>query len=649
MRRVLVALSLCLPLAAAAQKIDFAATGEPLGYAMQRLSDVAQTPLSVDPKLWSLSFACNVKAVELDELLSKIAEATHAEWTERNGRRTLARSAKQERDTKSDSIALRAELFRKSFAVQFEAAETRLDAGVAKLLIQYLEDAGRRKDYWRTYGLTQQGPRQRLLFRLLNSVPIEQLVLDPGESRRVFALNPTKAQLPFGKDALKIYDQYVEEQLIWHNVTEGVDTSGRSDVSQDPLTQRDLPNGPPHNWYVDVRQTLVRILDAGANGSFNSVAEVFIIPAEIGPGQYADAQGRVFKPSKFVKALAESRLSQLSRADHPEVWQRVSDPAKCDIAAVLVGEIAAQWSEGDNWIAMPSSGAANAYRMVAGVTDLPSLLAMVERLGGTKIEKTDGWIVATVQDPYYEQETSCDVRTLSTLVKAGLEKGFVDLADSLKFARVNKSRGSMLTLLSLLNIDYPYSLYNYQVYRAFAHLSSTTIRRISNGEQLEVRFAPRQTRDALNKLLMSNVLWVQTGRGGRNGIEPTTAFVDGVPLSAVISGSRTTRPVVIAHREVEPGETVRSIEGTRMMAYVSGMKKIVTDGELLGFATGEAFGLSFRFDYAPGAWHSYSLHDISVRPRQALTAYESLPDEVRRVVDAYRRAHQYKAGGLKRH
>ncbi|MCH7945304.1 MAG: hypothetical protein IIC73_04720, partial [Armatimonadetes bacterium] len=448
---------------------------------------------------------------------------------------------------------------------------------------------------------------------------------------------------------LAIYQQYAEEQLIWHNVAEAADTSGILRDSSHPLVQRDLPNGPPLNWYIEVKQSWVRLLDASANGSFKNLAIVWLLTAELEPNKYPGAEGRSYKPNSFVAALAGSKLIQLSRADHPDVWQKVSDPSKCDIAATVVGDIAAQWADGSNWIAVPSKRARNLLLSLEESNDLPGVLMKLERFGVTSFSKSEGWLVATAQDPYLEQEVSCDVRTLSTLVAAGLEKGFIDLSDCLKFARVNENLGSATTILKLLNIDHPSSLQNYQVYRAFAHLSPSTISHLSNGGSLEVRSAPRRTRDALNKLLMSDVLKVQTGRGGYYPIEPTTAFVDGVPLSAVISGSRTTYPVVIAHREVRPGETVRSIEGTRMMSYVHWWKRIVTDGELLGFTIGEAHALGLRIDYAPGAWHSFRLHDLSVRPRQDLTAYEDLPKEVRQLIDAYRRAHQYRAGGRTRH
>lgn len=198
-------------------KIDFECRATSLSNALGKLSRITGTQYRAEPLMAQEIVCISAKNVEIDNLITKIAETTSCRWKEDNGVQVLYRPKEvtDELNAKDieDRIAYLNKLFeprRKELAKlkePYERAKGFVEA-MAKLKQQASENPR---------GLSLDGPRLAspasiLALQLMLDTDPKLIAAAPEGETVTFSNKPTSAQLPLGKNAQQYIKEYIETE-----------------------------------------------------------------------------------------------------------------------------------------------------------------------------------------------------------------------------------------------------------------------------------------------------------------------------------------------------------------------------------------------------------------------------------------------------
>lgn len=674
MRRVLAVLLGCLPLIASAQSVDFVSKGEPLKYALERLSETTGQKLTVHSDLSSEIVVIDVTDRETNELLDKIAEVVHAEWkrTTTGGLR-LERSKKTQRELERQSLDAHAkkikeyldscdEVLNQPFDTAFA---TNLQKRLVNLMSRDVEspsDFANREQLMAEY---EKGPAARLTIRLLKTIDPKHLVgLQSGE-RRVFNLTPSRLQYGFGKGAKEAFDKFVQEQNIWAAVSTG--QRQRSMMSASPMSHQKPVAHPPVEWSLEIVDTNstspvgANLFGLDENGSKNFLYQVTITSPEV--EAFVPYRSTEFETPDWLTGLPRELFEGTSAlfGGKPvelsdEAREFVSKPTAGDPGARLAHAVLSKRFESSDLVALLPDG--DSYRMVymvALVDDHKSFDSLLDRGINWTVTTKDGWAIIEPKDVFnaWNRRTPREVfeKFLTNYIKKG-RATFEDYSTFVAELRWESLIEGMHTRLLGLPINrLSGGRLNWQLLRLYGRLVQQQKTILTQGGSLGyynltsdqrepylLATIAQEIRSPEWKEFGGDMYWVSQG----DVLEPTEALANGVPRSATLQITVKSKPNVYGYMKTESGfEPFAGMEPRTVAYYIKRLRdpSQLYPGERVydAWAMGEQRTYMFRLQFTEDRWHVFEIREDVSDADAKPGAWESLPknvvEEIRKEID----------------
>lgn len=207
-------LALLAALCALPGPITLQARAQPLSQLLPKLSEKVGRTLAVHPSLAREQIVIDVKDVAPDALLERIAEVTHAQWTEESGEYRLRRPAEKERALAAEERAFHAKTLRKQWA---ERVQSPFDA---KKAAEALREMRRKQDQTETVNDAElpEDPGERYISELLLALPTDSIAGLRNRQGVVFSNRPSGSQRPLPSTLVPIVARLFRDQETFTNI-----------------------------------------------------------------------------------------------------------------------------------------------------------------------------------------------------------------------------------------------------------------------------------------------------------------------------------------------------------------------------------------------------------------------------------------------
>lgn len=239
------------------QRVTFAAPPGRASVVLKKLGEQTGITLETSNQTKDEVLLLNFKEIPMKEVMDRIATVSNADWRAEGAGFRLTRSSDKQNDT------VRAELEARTIAVE-KALREALDrqaklpawseAELKKLvdLQQNHRDQLNKPMDGTTFRivdnakLTEQAPGGRVVIALLGAIGAQKLAPIAVGDRVVYALNPTRMQKALPSNALRLVNQYVEQQRQFADATKKRTTNedGRVMIIQG-MSGPEMGNGDP--------------------------------------------------------------------------------------------------------------------------------------------------------------------------------------------------------------------------------------------------------------------------------------------------------------------------------------------------------------------------------------------------------------------
>lgn len=660
--------------------IDFEASAATLDQVLTKLSIQSGSRLRAAPIIAKELIFIHVKGVRLDDLKARIAEAAKATWEKREDAEYLIRSPEVARAIKTEHLAYRRKLVDEGLGQARRSLETPFNAmalasGLATLPSRNEtrnDPVAAQSAYNRERDLFAQGPRARLLNRLILACHPDDLAAIGPHERAIFTATPTPMQRGFDSKKLRqAFELFGAEQTAWIEEAAKAafpqDPEGR--MVSDPRTQ--LRPGPTIDGFaLEVRRGEMTALfnvnligrtpgNVLTQASFADSARNFLnaqmTPTAPNPNDpVVEFSGDALEFARTAKEAFSSRLSpQLSkRMREMALGVEVNDPLSWTVSDALH---AYARSKSVNLVVSPPDSMLSIAMFVSQAQPLRAgafMKALVESATLAKTER-EGWEVYVPADRYESMIDFTPRAATATLVREALAENAFDIQDYATYAFRSKrlNRGGLGDLF-LAMIDRSYlgasDRTDWDSLRLYGSLSEQKRRELEAGARIPFAGMTEEQRSIVHRIAFQREIRSerQTGEGSISSsspIEPTIAFPNGVPSGSTVGARVTTNPVLVAYGRDADGtlKPLRAIDEFTLASYEVDsagdpqLKERYGLAGLTGFALGNHRLIALKVEFAPSIWRE-SLITVSDYPRDANpVAWNALPEPYRkRIYDA---------------
>jgi hypothetical protein len=517
----------------------------------------------------------NVHDVEPDELLERIAHVACAEWSEANGRRTLARSLALKAKLAADDARRMTEGFARGLA-KLPATDTPFDGQVASTLIDELKsvadfrpqtDGERKTASVRLWRIRNTLPTMRLAVDLIRDLgPSALASMRMGET--VLSDKPTKMQGRLGPSATRFLERFAREQNAWAarvaTLPEGVLSADNRTPLDPRLTAQSITGTPRvllkiRRYSVEspmLETSLVIVDGSGKIRGFDSVS--------VGGQFESETPDQSLKPLladptriAFSAEVVEMGTAMLGpQRDAKEISQTpgllaaVLDPERVD-------PLSRSWFDGFRWIAdrhrlnlvawvpdsffMTTPAAVGAY---SGGSPFTVATAANHASGSEKMTIEGGWLLSRPEWPTASLASHTDRAVLARLTRLVHKTPYPSLEAIVSAVGTSESPRSFMA--EYCSIAQPARrsfgfdlLYRLPVMRLVTSLTASQRQAVLRGESLSLSSFSAPVRANLARCFFDASSGSRTYSGRSPGSatlesEPTEAYPNGLPLNTAV-------------------------------------------------------------------------------------------------------------------
>ncbi|HRK21831.1 MAG TPA: hypothetical protein PLX06_08485 [Fimbriimonadaceae bacterium] len=673
-------LAICALLAAVnhAPKFDFEQRAASLKVVLQNLSEKSGTPLKAAPAIAEEIVLVVAKGAELEEIKSQIAKALDATWTKASDADYLNRTPAQTREILSRHLAYRRKLVDEALTEIKKPLEKEFDGGslAAGLLAMPSQEqiqndpAQGRRAYDEERRLFGNGPAARLIRRLVLACRPQELSLIGPYERAVFRATPTSKQ--FGFDPSKLDEAlkaYSKEQTAWIKAARAVEFPGDrlSRVVSDPRVQLSYPVEVPSSFKLVIRRGdmanlfLVNLMwesDASLN---RVVAQLSVddpmrrfLDAAILP-RTPDALDPLVELSQNTQLFNERIMGlnkgALGEPIKPETLELILHPDRFDPLGFGAsdGLFAAARHLGKNIVASLSDVAANATWFLSRENPLrlnAFLRAQLDSGALRKEEDGDWW--RFVPADLYEASLQFTPRSaIASLTKSIQSKGRLDVRDYASYAYQSKritriGLGDVYMMLLDPSTSSGLDRTDWNALRLYGSFDRNAQTRLEQGAQFPYAGLNPEQKRIVDRIVFADeiqseqLIDANSSRLLGKPIEPTEAFVAGVPPNAYVYARVQSLPVIVAYGKDASGKVkpLRTLnEWTLATIEVDGkgnpefMNRYGVGG-LVGYAMGQSKAIALRVYLAEGVWKESPILVLEPPENPNPVSWDKLPPAV---------------------
>lgn len=581
-------------------------------------------------------------------ILDGIAEAANARWETRGDTLVLLRTKGMEAKEEETDAAHRAEWIRQVIAQT--PIEEPFDDTKAAALANYRFEFKSKKDlttadYAQLDVMNVRSPLGRLTRRLIEAIGPEELGKLPQGRRTVLSNRPTKVQRPLRvKDLPGLIETFRSEQNRYVKAVNALDKPSHTGqfVSGFDYVQ-EIPADPAKIIVVvdttNSFQQFLYLQFLDSNRRTTASARCYV-------NRSFAMQSAPIEPDSPVIVLNETsklrlRLSRQREAVSPADRVPFQDLIARDPLSYVHSEAIHTWSRHRSvpvFALLPDSA------MFFGQGDPLRLGAYLNalRLNVTAIESADR-IVIRPNEPALTRENRADRAALTAYIREVLKAGQATIAAQQRLALASPQPHGMRNT-EFLRLALPQrnlAPYDLVLLRLFALGTPAQQAMLLNGGSLTVADMSREQANLAHDMVFgfSSEFGFGTrlvdGRDRSSPSELTERFPDGLPASLRLTATQTE----------QEGTQIKSDQGD---SFMTSHGELFLNAEALAshqmlepsfrpkeyrYARQRSLTLRFMFSETTGSEQAYS--EMQVEPKSAWVAYESLPEELRALVNKF--------------
>lgn len=286
-------------------KLTYTNPGASVSTVLQEISQQTQINLSAAAPFRELPLVIQVNEVPLSELMQKIAEVTHAGWSEGRKGFTLQRSREVETKDAEDERQRRIKYWQK-VVDDWKANDKPAQAfgnQEAELLMKQFEGTAQIENQASIVAvadLRSKTPLKRLMSALMRTLTAETLSDVDSEHRVVFALKPNKHQRAFSNEAQTALAAFEKEQALWSKLAQRSLLNSKMSVEARAALQQ---TGVSLN---DVLKPIFSVSYVSFSGSFR-LQVLYVDPLGIDWIAYSE---EIFPPNPYPQNTPQASQNQ---------------------------------------------------------------------------------------------------------------------------------------------------------------------------------------------------------------------------------------------------------------------------------------------------------------------------------------------------
>jgi hypothetical protein len=426
-----------IALAIYAAPVTFAAPAAQLSRLLPEVGKSLRLKLEAAPTLANEVILINVRQVDKDALLSKIAEVSIGTWEKRGATLVLNRTDAQVRKLNAESLDAMAQTFREEINKKLASQKPMGEKEFRDLTRSFGDLPTGDQRYRRQYELLAGTPISRLAIRIAGKLDLKRVALLQPEERLVFSSKPNRLQLPFLGSVSTEVASFLKEQELWERQAPNFPTNNSNgglyelQMSARPIGQLDRVLVSVRNYGGGSVQLEVRIYDVkGKRGPQGSLQLA-------GDTDYNKFQKllETKKPKNLELTLTPVTSALLEAGKRRLKPQRVTFPA--DVREILqwpekneplaygISELLSAYAPSQNWnlvINVPDILMAMAGGGIGVETPSPQLaLGMLQFFG--RLSEMDGWVTLQPKNLIQPQYARTSRSAIGTFLRAANGSG----------------------------------------------------------------------------------------------------------------------------------------------------------------------------------------------------------------------------------
>lgn len=646
---------------------------------VKQLGTTLDRRLYVSPELNDRVLIVRFDGVDPDLALTKIAQATDAQWIQRGENTVLTITSARQNALTAQWYEARTKGIQK--AIEKIAAPLRespkFDMKEAKKLEEQLsifdaqaenqEETGGMGFYKNMQSLFARGPAGRAIAELLRQCDPGQIARLPLNSRSVFATRPNRLQLPMPRGIDAVLTNLRTDSLTWKQALESAPSRPKKDrwYGGDPR-RVDVPETP-------VAKVLLFVETYGAISTINlklvaydeKGEPLFTNQSQIDPGfsaGYQDSEpllAAMGKDPNHVlseesrKWIAFQDLSYVSPERPDAAWLKtIADPVSRDPLSFVPSELILAYAkyEKKNLVANVTDDLMTSANDLLKSPKL-NLVGYINYIKGRShygVESEGNWIQikpdGTIGPPQYPQ----DRFALKHLLDSALATGYLSLDAMSEYAKSVGDDWSGAAFYSL-RVLLPRSerllqFTNMAALRFFGQLSPAQRRSLREGEEIQLGAITPAARTALFLVTCSNSVSDSRGEGlyldGQSvatqlsvplAAEPTEVFAEGLPASVIQAKTSQDRQILVGT------QNTRYVAWTRLTtpeSYGENIKRpdsVYTEKD--EFWLGSIYTLALKIPLSERVTLQMGLKEHQYDLRKPALTRQTLPQNIRAKID----------------
>lgn len=609
-----------------------------------------------------------VTNVNPDDLRAKLAEVTGGEWRPAQDSQVLVSSPAFEKREQDETIATERAGIQKSLQ-ELSAQFTRnpiFDKKAAQEVINRINVDVQAYQKITTdppsvaeMANRQNGtPAQRLLIRLLQAIPVNDITGLPDGAKVVYSSQPNRMQRAFPSSSGSLISQFVGEEKSWESTARATKLSSGETVEIPPFPESFKINLIFNNWeggpgasadlaVYDANHKIILTSNARLDGWDEAAGRRNTTPPQAKPGeqrveegQDADELRRLVQRDNHKPIKDEAQRTTLMAKWKP----KLVDPAQFEPLAYVPGALWQKLAEERkvNLVANVYEEAFSSYADTYEGPRTPSTI--LEKLrAGCHVDEANGWMTIRPQFLLANRLDRIERPAVGSLVRSSLLAGGLTIDGASDYMANHSKRYGLLAwdggyLSAFFRGSGPTSIFALLVRRdelRFYGLLSPVNRSQLHQRPLRLSELPQAAKQHLEKMVYWNG-WASDDDDG----DPTEILPNGIPgnglLTLVSDNNETlvqpyTEGLPMADRNYSPWSAARL---GKQYGQPRGNAEAMAWNR---FRIVRGHRLSFRLDYAPGIFKTFDLLEVLDPHGPALT-YDQLPADYRAEVERSKKA-----------
>lgn len=478
--------------------ITFKSNFEPLGRVVERLSAQTSIPMAAFGDLKAYPVYVNVKDVEVNDLLDRLAKVSGGEWEKKDGNYYLIAPQTLRNDqAKAGDPDLIAAI---EATINQPAPKKKSQADFEKMGKEMEKDPKNAQNMTKMIGeifgqMFQADEGTMELLKVIGSKDLSSIV----DGRRVvLSSTPTPMQVLMPSKAITAIRNHLKKLAA--EAPKAKDGDDKDDFNFMSMFGGQSIKHPELVNQVQTIQAVFQIAQrktltvelsaytADGVGVYSRTVQMPIVnPEEARPKVQGETKLDVAKAARdYAQALEDGKeidpflgmimnaqsgiagaISMFASADNPmmqppktpqaisaSMRQLMAEPDKNEPLSFLLGPLLdSEAAHGKNIVALPSDDVIQtlATHLLVPNATVEGVLDEIDRTMTEKITQDGTWEIMQASSPLELRSAFCKRDALSNLIKSGMTRGYVNLDDCSKFATVQDSaRGSEILALPLI-------------------------------------------------------------------------------------------------------------------------------------------------------------------------------------------------------